>query len=215
MVLIKDSFFVNLILAFAAVLQNTWRGSRTAALAHRLEAWCERTWKGSAFIGFLTREGTLSASWPASLSCRLLGWLVNLPASILHWIYARQRPYFDGSFFAVLAFDMGESTAIAVSWLMALMLSIPFERWNNAYSLMGFTACLLLMMAGGMRRESFRLNVKALGPYSVLCAAAVCLAVVFTSIPRTTTTTKAKEALFSSARETRDDESPPPNNINK
>lgn len=178
---IKESLICCALLKFWTALSQAWNDSRTGRAIHRFEAWCERGWHGSALVGFFTREGTLSASWAPSLSCRLLTWLINLPASALHWLYRKLQPYFDGSFFAALAFDMGESTAIAVSWLVALLLSIPYERWNNAYSLMGFFLCLLLLVAGGMRRRTFRLNAAAVGPYAVLLAASVCLAVVFSA----------------------------------
>lgn len=178
---IRESFIVGSLLRFFAAFCQTWNESRTGYLIHQFEDWCEDKWHGSALVGIVTREGTLSASWEGSISCRLLSWLLNLPVTVLHWLYRKLQPYFDGSFFANLAFDMGESTAIAVSWLIALLLSIPYERWNNMYSLMGFFLCFILMIAGGMRRRSFCLDTAAVGPYAVLLSAAVCLAVVFSS----------------------------------
>ena len=108
---IRESFIVGSLLRFFAAFCQTWNESRTGYLIHQFEDWCEDKWHGSALVGIVTREGTLSASWEGSISCRLLSWLLNLPVTVLHWLYRKLQPYFDGSFFANLAFDMGESTA--------------------------------------------------------------------------------------------------------
>ena len=171
MELVKESCIGRLALLIYALC----RESAVGALLHRFCNWCGHKWHESALICFLTREGTLPRSWPSSVSCRLLGGILNLPANLLHRWYLAWQKTFDGSFFANLAFDMGDSTAIAASWLMALLLIIPYERWNNAYSLLGFFLCLCLLILGGMRRKSLRIDVPSLGPYLVLFGAAVLL----------------------------------------
>lgn len=159
--------------------------SALGGLMVRFFAWCETVWQGSALMRVLRREGTLPRSWPRSVTCRLLNGVVNLPAALLHRWYRAWEKTFQGSFFATLVYDMGDHAAVAVSWLMALLLSIPYERWNNAYSLLGFAFCLLLVIAGGMRRKTLRLDVTAMGPYAVAFAATVVLAVPLSSNPST------------------------------
>ena len=119
----------------------------------------------------------------ASFLCRLLTAIVNLPAWLLHRLYLALRPAFDGSFFAGLAFEMGHETAVAQSWLIMLLWVIPFSRWNNAYTLLGFAALLVLFFAGAMPRERFRLDVKTVGFYPVVLFGSVFLAVLFSYEP--------------------------------
>ena len=168
---------------FLAAVWVLWQESLLGRTLERVFLWFERGWQGSGLMAFFRREGVLSQSWPRSVTCRFLNGLVNLPVNLLHRLYRAFQPSFDGSFFATLAFDMGDGAAIAVSWFMALVLSIPFERWNNAYSMLGFVFCLLLVIAGGMRRRSLRLDVAAMGPYAVAFAAAVILALPMSVYP--------------------------------
>ena len=44
---------------------------------------------------------------------------------------------------------MGHETAIAQSWLIMLLWVIPFSHWNNAYSMLGFAALLVLFLRRG------------------------------------------------------------------
>lgn len=133
----------------------------------------------SALVSGLLRESRVMAAWSGSVTCRAINWLINLPVRLLHKLYQLLQGVMDDSFFARLAFDMGEESAVAASWLIAAIMVVPYERWNNAYSLIGFFMVLLLFIAGGMRRDSMRLDVKLVNPYLVFFAAAVVLAGVF------------------------------------
>ncbi|MEG0780573.1 MAG: O-antigen ligase family protein, partial [Oscillospiraceae bacterium] len=180
---VKQSLVCSILIRFCYTVYHLWEGSVARRVVRGFTAWCDAVWHHSVLIGFLTREGTLPRAWRDSGSCRLLTAVINLPVTLLHKLYMAGQALFDDSFFARLAFDMGENTAVAISWLMALLLSIPFERWNNAYSLLGFVLCLLLFFAGGMRRKTLRLDVAAIGPYPVLLAATVALAVPLSAYP--------------------------------
>ena len=154
----------------------------------RFVRWIAEVWKGwwhgSALVRFwFEREGFFPGIWPDSLSCKLLTGLINLPANVLHWIYQRLRKVFDSSFFANLAFEAGESVPIAAGWGILLIMIIPYERWNNAYSLAGFFLLLLMTMAGGMRRKSLRLDVVNIGPYLVCFLFAVFLSWPMSLVP--------------------------------
>lgn len=177
---VSESGFVRAVLFLWNWLCGICRGS---VLARLTEGW-KRWWHGSALVRFwIEKEGELPRAWPQSVSCRLLSWVINLPASALHWIYRHGRALFDGSFFAQLAFGMGEQVPIAAGWLMLLLMNIPYDNWNNAYSLAGYFLLLLLTVAAGMRRRSLRLDAAAVGPYLVCFLFAVCLAWPMSCVP--------------------------------
>lgn len=180
MTLIKESFIYRLWL----YLLGAYEDSCLRRCLERVEAWCGRQVEGSAVLGFLCREGAVARAWPDSLLCRFLTALVNLPARLLHLLYGALSRTFEDSFFARLAFRLGDETAIAQSWLIMLLWVIPFERWNNAYSLMGFALLLVLFHAGAMHRgEDFRLDLRAVGFYPLVLFGAMFLAVAFSFAP--------------------------------
>ena len=154
-----------------------YEGSALHRCLAALGRWCNRQIDTSAVLRVLCREGAVARRWGESGSCRLLGAVVNLPGWLLHKLYTAGKPLFDGSWFAGLAFEMGAETAIAQSWLVMLLWSIPFEHWNNAYNLMGYFLLLLLFLARSMRERDARLDVASIGFYPVLMFGAVCLAV--------------------------------------
>lgn len=176
----QESFLFTLWTALCAAYEES--------ALHRLLAaagrWCSAQIDGSRVLGVLCREGAAARAWAGSRTCRVLSGLANLPGALLHRLYRALKRLFDESYFANLAFSMGDETAIAESWLIVLLWSIPFERWNNAYSLLGFGALLMLFYAGSMRRyETFRLDVAAVGPYAVGMFAAAVLGVVLSAYP--------------------------------
>lgn len=59
---------------------------------------------------------------------------------------------------------------------MLAVMVVPYDNWDNRYSLMGFVLMALLFLAGGMRSRALRLDLKSVGPYAVIFAGAVCLA---------------------------------------
>ena len=179
MTLIKESFIYRLWLYLLAAYED----SCLRRCLEWVEAWCGRQVAGSAVLGVLCREGALARAWPDSLLCRFLTALVNLPARLLHLLYGALSRTFEDSFFARLAFRLGDETAIAQSWLIMLLWVIPFERWNNAYSLMGFALLLVLFHAGAMHREHFRLDLASIGVYPLLLFGSMFLAVAFSYAP--------------------------------
>ena len=175
MTLLKESYLCHLLLLLAAAYQN----SALHRLAVRLGAWCNRQIEESAILRPLCREGAVARSWPGSQTCRLLSWLLNLPGRLLRAFYHLLEDAFESSFFAQLVFRLGDETAVAQSWLILLLWIIPYEYWNNAYTLLGFLALLLLLHAGAMGRGDRRLDVERIGFYPLLFFGAVILGVVF------------------------------------
>lgn len=165
-------FFILLWGALYGIYEHSLlaRGFRAAA------AWWKRWWHGSALVRFFfEKEGILPRAWRSSAVCRAVNIVINLPAALLHWLYRTLRPAWDASFFATLAFGMGEQVPAATGWLMLGIMIIPYGQWSNTYSLIGFVLLTLLTIAGGMRRRSLRLDAGPVGPYIACFFAAVCL----------------------------------------
>lgn len=179
MTLLRESYLYHLWMVLWACYQE----SALCGLLERAGAWCGRQIEESVLLRPLCREGAVARAWPESQLCRFLTFLINLPAWLLHKLYRALERTFGDSFFARLAFEMGEETAIAQSWLIMLLWVIPFSHWNNAYSLMGFVLLLVLFHAGAMHRENFRLDLVSIGFYPLLLFGSMFLAVAFSYAP--------------------------------
>lgn len=183
MTLYRESCLYHLWLALCAACN----GSAIHRLFTKAGRWCNAQVDTSAILHPLCREGKLSKAWPDSLLCRLLMFLANIPASLLYGLYRLLQPTFEDSFFVRLAFALGDETAIAQSWLIMLLWCIPYEYWNNAYTLMAFAFLLLLFCAGSMHRKEYRLDIKGIGFYPLVVFGAMFLGVAF-SYARTLST---------------------------
>lgn len=146
-------------------------------------AWCNHQIDSSLVLSVLCREGVVARAWPESALCRGLTCLINLPGNLLHRLYTTFQLTFEDSFFARLAFSLGESTAIAQSWAIMLLWVIPFSYWNNAYSLIAFAALLVWFHAGAMHRRDYRLDLAGIGFYPLVLFGAVFLGVLLSYAP--------------------------------
>ena len=156
-------FQQSMLYALLAGIGRLWRESCLGRGFAALVRWLSAKVDESAILWVLCREGKVARAWEESILCRLLTGLINLPAWLLHKLYLALRATFDDSVFSRLAFEMGHETAVAQSWLIMLLWVIPFSHWNNAYSMLGFAALLVLFYAGAMSRRDFRLDVKHIG----------------------------------------------------
>lgn len=175
MTLLRESFLYHIWMTLVSI----YRDSVLCRVFAAIGGWCNRQIDGSRILGVLCREGVVARSWPESLLCRSLTWVVNIPGVLLHKLYSIFRDLFEDSFFARLAFEMGEGTAIAQSWLIMLLWVIPFSHWNNAYSMLGFAALLVLFHAGAMHRKEMRIELSRVGFYPLVLFGAMFLAVAF------------------------------------
>jgi len=164
-------------------LCSIYEDSVVCRVLNAVGAWCNRQIDSSKVLRVLCREGRVARSWPESLLCRTLTFLVNLPGWLLHKLYQCFTLTFEDSFFARLAFEIGNETAIAQSWLIMLLWVIPFSHWNNAYSMMGFAFLTVLVYAGAMRKQTFCLDLANVGFYPLVLLGAVFLGVVFSYAP--------------------------------
>ena len=179
MTLLRESYLYHIWMTLLSIYDDS--------MVHRVLAvvgsWCSRQIDESRVLRVLCREGMVARAWPESCLCRLLTWLVNLPGSLLHRLYGTLQATFEDSFFARLAFSMGEQTAVAQSWLIMLLWVIPFSHWNNAYSLMSFAMLLVLFHAGAMHQRNMRLDLANIGFYPLILFAAMFLGVLLSYAP--------------------------------
>lgn len=179
MTLLRESYLYHLWMTLLSVYEDS-SVHRLLAAAGR---WCNRQIDQSQVLRVLCREGAVARVWPDSGLCRLLTGLIALPGTLLHRLYTAFRKTFEDSFFARLAFSMGEETAIAQFWMICLLWSIPFSRWNNAYSLLGFSLLLVLFHAGAMRQKTMRLDLSSIGFYPLVFFGAIFLGVLLSYAP--------------------------------
>ena len=185
MSVVQNSVFCRLILAAAAAFARWYDGSLLAAGVRRFGNGCRTAWAGSAFgrgwrnsavVRFFVKEGVLSRAWPHSLLCRGLTTLISLPTMLLQLIYRKARPAFEYSILSQLFLAIAEQTPLLVGWVMLAVMVVPYEAWNNAYSLAGLAVCLFLTVFAGMRKPGYRLTLSAVGPWLMAFAGAVVLA---------------------------------------
>lgn len=173
---VSGSLFCQFFLALVQVLSRAWDESLPGRFCQAVAAVWSRWWSGSALVRFFFhRGGILPRAWPRSFCCRALSFLVNLPAALLHWLYLKLKPWFEGSLLCPFIFGLGEQVPIAMGWLMLLFMNIDYARWSNGYSFLGFVLLLLLFLDGGMRRRSLRLDLASVGLYPVVFFIAVFL----------------------------------------
>ena len=173
----QNSFFFTLCITFWRWLKRAYQESLLGHLIGGFCAWLSRKWEGSFLVHLFYDEGRLSLAWGDSRTCRALEWGLNLPLRFLRWIYRLLEKPLAGSFFASLAFEAGCEAAVAAGWLIALIMAIPNEYWNNAYSLIAACLVLMLVYLSGMNTKKGALSLKAVGPYAVCFAAATILSV--------------------------------------
>ena len=167
MTIVQNSILAGVLLRLWSVLSTAWNNCFLMRFCRSAAKWWSGWWNGSALVGFCMREGALNRAWAKSIFCRLLSALFDLPAAILHRLYAKFRSAFDHSLCATLVFSAGDHVPVALGWMMLLIMIIPYGRWNNAYSFAGCVLLLMLTVVGGMRRRTLRLSAVSLGPYAI------------------------------------------------
>lgn len=175
MSIINGSLVVGFLLGLWYGLVRWYEASGIHRFLRWVTAWWTRWFHGSALMRVSTREGVLPRAWRDSFICRLMDTLINLPVALLHWIYRKLKSVFDHSFFALLGFGIGEQVPAAIGWLMLGIMVVPYQHWDNMYSLTGFVFMVLLFLMGGMRNRGLRLDFKSVGPYAVIFTGAVFL----------------------------------------
>ena len=180
---LESSFLWHLLTRFWAWLSGTYQASALSRILGRFYRWLGDKWERSFFVHLFYDEGRISVSWPDSLLCRGADWVLNLPMRLLQAIYKLLRRPFDDSFFATLAFEIGKEAFLAAGWFMALILCIPYQYWNNGYSVLLFAFVLVLIFLGGMNDRAVRLSVRDFGPYLLFFFFAAVVSVPLSDYP--------------------------------
>jgi len=173
---IQQSLVGRLLLPLCYRLAGYYENSILAFLLSSISLQFRKIWAQSKTGSLFHRESALSRAWRRCLFSEILNILINLPGFLLRKLYLALKTLFDHSMAARIGFALVEETPIAVGWLMLLILIIPYDAWNNAYSFMGFTLMLLFAVASGMRTPSHRLDVTSMGPYTIFFGAIILLA---------------------------------------
>ena len=165
--------------ALWALFLALWPETLCHRLGEELFSLCRRGWRGSGLVALCYREGAFARLWRTSGLCRLAGWIGNLPAALLHLLYGAAPRLWEGSGCARLAFFLGGQVPLFAAVGIFGVMCVPYERWNNAYSLLLTVLLFLLFAAGGMNNRVRRLDFAALNPYLLLFWGAVLVSVVF------------------------------------
>lgn len=179
----QESYIGGLFLRLWAVLCENWPQSGCARFLSALEEWTVRGVKDSAICRFLWRDGLVTRSWPDSLTCRFLTWLIDLPGAVCRWIYRVGKSFWDGPAVFRLVGKLGWMFVLPLGLFLMVMLMVPHGMWDNRYALMGAVALTGLFVVGNGSRAEARLETQRLGPHFVLFMGFVCFAFV-TSISR-------------------------------
>ena len=129
------------------------RGVDSAASRSMLAAWLGAVWRWlcrqydrSLLRRVVKWESTLDAKLPESVFGSLLNLLLSLPDRILHGSMV-------GTVFQGFA---SRWTVILLGFTGLVLLSVPYENWNNYYALYLLMAAFVLLMLSHERRLSLR-----------------------------------------------------------
>lgn len=183
MELVQSSLICRPFLPLLLALCMCYEQSVLAIVVRGIAGGMHRLWRGSFVSRPFTRTSGFVRAWRRSLFCRALTLLLNIPILLLQKLYSLLRGPIDGSLAARFAFGFTANVPIAVGWLMLVILVIPYESWNNAYSLLGFVLMLGLTFLWGMQRKRHRLDLVAIGPYAVFFALFIVLGVPLSRYP--------------------------------
>ena len=147
------------------LIYSCYEGSVLCVFVRSVSDTFRKLWRRSLTGRFLSREGAISRGWKHSLLGQMLSVLINLPGLLCRWLYGLGRPVLEGSVAARAGFNLVEEAPLAAAWLMLLFLVIPYESWNNAYSLMGFALLLLFAVLSCSRKSHQRIDTMSIGPY--------------------------------------------------
>ena len=174
MTIAQNSLLVRFLMAVWVSLRTGWDESVPGRVFARLGAAIRHGVEGSWLCQFIWREGTLPCAWPHSLACRVLMVILNLPVRFVQWLYKVGRNLFDNSLAFRFASAVGGAGFVFVGLSMLLMLIVPHESWNNAYTLLCMYAVVMIFLAGSMARRRHSLDLDKLGPYYTIFIGFIC-----------------------------------------
>lgn len=146
MEVIRHSFIAHLLTLLFAWLDRTASRSMLAAWLGAVWAWLRRLYRHSLLRRLLARSSRMDALFAQSTFGRLFSALLLLPDRLL-----------NGSFTGTVLQPFGTALTVPVLALSSVViLSLPYEKWNNFYALYFAVFAFLLLCLSKNRRMSLR-----------------------------------------------------------
>ena len=163
----ENSLILGFLIRLWAALTLAWGESAAGRFFGRIgraiRGWAEV----SPLCQFLWRDGALVRAWPGSLICTIFTALLNLPCALARWIYRLGKGVWDGSLVFRLITAMGSACWLFLGLLVAVMLLVPHDYWNNLYGLIGAVGVCLLFILGSANHMKLRVEGERAGPYLI------------------------------------------------
>ena len=149
----ENSILLRFLLGIWQVLAGAWGEGAVGRVFARIGRAICRWVQGSALCQFVWREGTLPKSWRESVSCSLFTLILNLPCTLVRWIYRVGKGVWDGSLVFRALSAMGGASFFLMGLFLLVMLIAPHQIWNNAYGLLGAVGVTALFVVGSPSGE--------------------------------------------------------------
>ena len=176
MTLTQGSAICRFFTALWAVLTDAWTDSRVGDVCRAVQRAVCKACRQSVICGFISRESLLSRSWPASLTCRALTVVVNLPGTVCKWVYSKAQNFWEGSLVCRFIGTLGNHLFVPLGLFLTVMLVAPYELWKNPYALVGAVFLFALYAVGTANKSRGRIDMREVGPYLPLFWGFVCYA---------------------------------------
>lgn len=174
--IISNSFiikvFSNILLAITSTFNNSFFKKKLDIFINNINL----VLSNSKTLNFIFRESQMSKNFDSSYTLKIINFLINIPGLVLNFIYKSFKNTFDNSVFSTLIFHIGTSTSILIGWFILVIFIFPYQHWNNAYSLITFIFATFVFLLGSMRYKNFRIDIKAIGPYTLFFMGSIILA---------------------------------------
>lgn len=149
------------------------------SVLHVVTGWIARMYRQSVLCAILTHDSTLDKLWTQSVFYRVVDWLLNIVPYLIGLLNRRFKPKFEESVFCRFFGWLGYKTAYFCGFFLLFMLVVPYERWNNAYSLFLAVVCLCLFYLTAFSQRRKHLSLKAIGFWPVLFGLITCMSLLW------------------------------------
>jgi len=164
-------------------LGKAWNNSLMARGLAKCGAFFRFLFSASAFIAFVTREGTVNRAYEGSILFRAVDGMLNLPQRLLHPLYKKSEAVFAQSFFFRMLLLLLDRLYLLAGGFLFLALVVRYDRWNNMYSMLAMAAILVLYFIRTIVEGRTGFQTKALNVFLVLFLICVLFGQIFSIIP--------------------------------
>ncbi|MCQ2406034.1 MAG: O-antigen ligase family protein [Oscillospiraceae bacterium] len=164
--LLKNSFFFCLLMSLYDRVCEKASHSILGLICHKIA----ELFRKSLICGLLSLRSRLSEKMKDSRVIKILEGIINIIPTAFMKLGKRFPRFSEGSLALSLADFLAENLYVIYGLILMLFLCIPYERWNNAYSLIAVVLMMIIYWAGGIKNEKHRLSLKKLGFWPVFYA---------------------------------------------